>query len=88
MNFSKHAIERSTQRCIPEVIIDAVLKFGDVEFHNGSEIYQITKKGEGEARHYLGNLYSSGLKEVYVVVNANTVVTVARQTVHHKRQRH
>jgi hypothetical protein len=88
MNLSKHATERSLSRGIPEVMIDVILKFGGVEHHKGSEIYKITKKGEREARHYLGNLYSNELKEIYVVVKADTVVTVARQTVHHKRQRH
>ena len=90
MNFSKHAFERSDQRGIPPVAIDLILEFGDVEFHKGREIFSLGKKGLRKARHYLGKLdkgYILLLKGVYVVVAGDTIVTVARKTCHHKRNR-
>ena len=90
MNLSQHAFERSNQRGIPPVAIDLILEFGEVEFHKGREIFSLGKKGLRKAQHYLGKLdkgYSFLLKGMYVVVDGDTVITAARKSCHHKRNR-
>jgi hypothetical protein len=90
MNLSNHASERCHQRGIPPVAIDVVLDFGAVEFHRGREIFSLDKKGLRKAKHYLGKLnesYLAVLKDIYVVVSGETVVTVSRKTGHLKRNR-
>ncbi len=91
MHLSSHAIERSNQRGIPEAMIDLIIKFGAVEYHRGSEIFSLDKKGLRKAKSYFGSLYSGSrdtLRDFYIVVREDTVVTAARRTTHHKRQRH
>jgi len=91
MNLSSHASARCHQRGIPPVAIDLVMDFGSVEFHRGREIFRLDKKGLRKAKHYLGKLnegYLAVLKDIYVVVDGETVVTVARTTGHLKRNRH
>jgi len=90
MILSNHAIERCNQRGIPEAMVDLVIRFGAVEYHSGSEILRLDKKGMRKAKEYLGNLYSgskNALSEIYLVVNGEKIITAARKTKHHKRQR-
>lgn len=91
MNFSNHAVNRCRERGIPEALADIVVRYGKLEYHRGKEIFALDKKGRREAVRYLGSLYKgseSALKGIYVVADGDTVVTVARQTTHHKRARH
>ena len=90
MNLSNHAEARCQQRGIPPVAVDLVLDFGAVEFHRGREVFMLDKKGLRKARRYLGKLndgYMTVLKDIYVVVDGDTVVTVARKNGHLKRSR-
>ena len=91
MNLSNHASDRCRERGIPEALVDVVLLYGKPEYHRGKEIVALDKRGRREAIRYLGSLYKgseSALKDIYVVAEGDTVVTVARQTTHHKRARH
>jgi hypothetical protein len=91
MNFSNHAVDRCRERGIPEALVDVVLRYGKPEYHRGKEIFVLDKRGRREALRYLGSLYKGSeraLKGIYVVADGDTVVTVARQTAHHKRARH
>ena len=90
MNLTKHAEQRALQRGIPQFVVDCLLEYGEVEFHNGCEIRRMTKKAEKRLRGYMGRLagdVSKVLRDVYVVTSADTVLTVARQTRHLKRDR-
>ena len=90
MNLSHHAEARARQRGIPPVAIDLVLDYGSIEFHRGREVFRLDKKGLRKARQYLGKMndgYSSVLKDIYVVVDGETVVTVARTNGHFRRDR-
>lgn len=91
MHMSNHAVERSHQRAIPEVVIDLILDYGATEYHRGREKRWLDKKGLRLARRYLGKphqTYAELLRQTYLIVDDGTVVTVARQTCHHKRNRH
>jgi hypothetical protein len=91
MHLSQHAIQRCEQRGVSEAMIDIIVRFGSVEYHRGNEIVRLDKRGVGRAQQYLGGLYKGSreqLQSCYVVVRDGTVVTVARQTRHHKRDRH
>jgi|TARA_B100002003_G_C14036987_1_gene499712 hypothetical protein len=90
IRLSKHAADRCSARGIPQVAIDILVTFGKPEFHKGREIYSLDKKGLRKAIGYLGPIcgnYSALLKDIYVVVDGNTVITAARKTTHHKRDR-
>lgn len=91
MHLSQHTIQRCEQRGVSAAMIDIIVRFGSVEHHQGSEIIRLNKRGACKAKQYLGGLYKGSreqLRSCYVVVRDGTVVTVARQTRHHKRDRH
>jgi len=91
MYLSNHASVRCNQRGIPPFAIDLILDFGAVEHNRGREIFWLDKKGLRRAKHYLGKLsdgYAMMLKDLYVVVDGDAVITVARKNRHHKRDRH
>lgn len=90
MHLSQHAIQRCEQRGVSEAMIDIIVRFGSVEHHQGSEIIRLDKRGVGRAKQYLGGLFKGSreqLRSCYVVIRDGTVVTVARRTRHHKRDR-
>lgn len=91
MHLSQHAIQRCEQRGVSQAMIDIIVRFGSVEYHQGSEIFRLNKRGVGHAKRYLGGLYKGSkeqLQSCYVVMQGDTVVTVARHTKHLKRDRH
>jgi len=91
MSMTKHAETRCQERAIPGVIVDLILDFGAIEHHRGCEKIWLDKKGLRQARRYLGKphqTYSQLLQQTYVIVDHGVVVTVARRTRHHKRDRH
>lgn len=90
-SMSEHADARRMERAIPEVVIDLILDFGAVEHHRGREKMWLDKKGLRQARRYLGKphqTYSEVLRQAYLILDHGTVITVARQSCHHKRDRH
>lgn len=91
MKMTKHAEKRIEQRCIPGVVIDLILDYGKSEYHRGAEKLWLDKKGLRQAKRYLGKPhqnYGQLLKDIYLVVDGETVITAARRDRHHKRDRH
>ncbi len=89
--MTKHAEVRCAERAIPGVVVDLILDFGAIEHHKGREKMWLDKKGLRQARRYLGKPhqnYADLLRQTYLILDNGTVVTVARQTCHHKRERH
>ena len=88
--MSRHAEIRCEQRGICQLEIDVLLNFGEVEHHKGRELYFMGKKGLRKAKSYLGKAcesIQSELKDIYIVVDGELVVTAARRNTHHKRNR-
>ncbi len=91
MKFSEHAQQRINQRGISPFVVDLIMEFGDVEYHQGKEIFRISRKAERRLDAYLGAMAGDvkrSLKDIYIVAADDRVVTVARQTRHMKRERH
>ncbi len=91
MKFTEHAQQRINQRGISPFVVDLIMEFGDVEYHQGKEIFRISRKAERRLNAYLGGMAGDvkrSLKDIYVVAADDHVVTVARQTRHMKRERH
>ena len=90
VRFTKHAIKRCNTRGIPKVMIDILLNYGSPEYHKGNEILRLDKRGLRSAEQYLGSFYQGSkqaLKEIYIVINDDVIVTAARKQTHHKRNR-
>lgn len=90
MRFTEHARARALQRGVSQFAVDCLLEFGEVEYHEGREIYRMSKKAEKRLNSYMGGL-SSGItksvKDIFVVTTGDQIVTVCRKTRHLKRDR-
>jgi len=87
--YTNHAYTRMQQRGIQPVEIDAVLDFGQCEFHQGCEIFSVRKSVSkkllklGEVSHDLiGKIH-----RIYVVTKGDIVITVGHKYKRLKRNR-
>ena len=81
LKFSRHAIQRRCERCIPPFIVDALVDFGD-ERHvgGGCRSYSFAKSSWKEFVRYMGKAISAydRYRNVYLVLaDDGSVVTVA-----------
>jgi hypothetical protein len=90
MRFTAHAQTRLEQRGISSFAVDCVLEFGDVEYNRGCEVYRMSRKAEKRLHSYMGGLsseVSKSIKNIYVVIEGDDVLTVCRKNRHLKRDR-
>ncbi len=87
--YTNHAYIRMQQRGIQPVDIDAVLDFGQCEFHQGCEIFSVRKSVSqkllklGAVSHDLiGKIH-----RIYVVTKGDIVITVGHRYKRLKRNR-
>lgn len=87
--YTNQAYARMQQRGIQPVEIDAVLDFGQCEFHQGCEIFSVRKSVSkkllklGKVSHHLfGKIH-----RIYVVTKGDIVITVGHRYKRLKRNR-
>ncbi len=87
--YTNHAYARMQQRGIQPVEIEAVLDFGQCEFHQGCEIFSVRKSVTrkllklGKLPHeLLGKMH-----RIYVVTKGDLIITVGHRYKRLKRER-
>jgi hypothetical protein len=87
--YTNHAQIRMQQRAISEGTVEALLDFGEVEFHHGCEIYSLRKALCRKLM--LLNLMPKSLFEksngTYVVMRNDLVITAGHRSSRFKRNR-
>jgi hypothetical protein len=91
MNTSHHAEKRMQQRCISQFAVDMLIKYGEIDFHNGRECHYVSKQSKKKLIKYCGNeIGKRVIQEVsdfYCVADNDIIITVARKQKHFKRKR-
>ena len=81
--MSLHAEARSQQRAIGKNVIDVLLEYGRCGYHDGAEVFFMTKAARKEVRRELGEKIYRRLSDKlgsYVVVSPDGhIITVARR---------
>jgi hypothetical protein len=70
MILTKHAEVRIQQRCIPELILDLLLQYGEVEHqHGGTELVYFKARNFAKARNHLESMLKEfdRLRDAYLV---------------------
>ena len=82
IQLTKHAVERSTGRSVPQGVIELILQYGrPVKARDNAEKYSLTKESFKELKQYFGRELSKSMvsyRNVYVVLVGEMVITVAR----------
>jgi len=72
MILTKHAEIRIQQRCIPELALELLLRYGNVERqHSGTELVHFKAKDFAKARKHLEEVLREfdKLRDIYLVAN-------------------
>jgi len=70
MILTKHAEVRIQQRCIPELVLDLLLQYGEVEKqHGGTELIYFKKKDFAKAKEHLEKMLKEfdKLRNTYLI---------------------
>jgi hypothetical protein len=70
MILTKHTEVRIQQRCIPELVLDLLLQYGEVEHqHGGTDLVYFKSKNFTKARKHLENMLKEfdKMKDTYLV---------------------
>ena len=70
MILTKHTEVRIQQRCIPELVLDLLLQYGEVEHqHGGTDLVYFKSKNFIKARKHLENMLKEfdKMKDTYLV---------------------
>ncbi|SEL42139.1 protein of unknown function [Colwellia chukchiensis] len=87
--YTNHAYARMQQRGIQPVEIEAVLDFGQCEFHQGCEIFSVRKSAAkkllklGKLPHQL----LAKMHRIYVVTKGDLIITVGHRYKRLKKER-
>lgn len=91
--YTRHARVRCQQRGVSSSLIDIVLEYGCIEFHQGYEIYFLNKqkfkiicKSLKKSKKNSNQIIDK-LKKIYVVVQNGVIITIALKYRHFKRTR-
>ena len=87
--YSNHALIRMQQRAISHNTIEALLEFGEIEFHRGLEVFSLRKslcKKLIKLKFISKSLFEK-LNGTYVIVKGDLVVTVGHRYRRFKRSR-
>lgn len=86
--YSKHASNRSRQRCIPATIIDWIINYGVEKRSNGANTFFMNKKTRKAFKKDIGSIVYNRIKDLldaYVVVaDDGTIITAAWRQKHFK----
>jgi len=83
ITYSKHGTVRAQQRGIPPIIVDWLIKYGQVSRRHGADVYYFDKHSRKELKSDLGLIYRriESFINVYVVISDDDViVTTAKKT--------
>jgi hypothetical protein len=81
--FTRHAHQRSAERSIPPLVVEAIITYGhSFDAGDGTRKYALTKEGMAELRQFTGRPIANAIdayrrRNVYVVVARGAIVTVA-----------
>lgn len=76
MILTKHAEVRIQQRCIPDLILELLIQYGEIEHqHGGTEMIYFKKKNFEKARKHVEKM----LKEMDKLRNAYLVRTIQEE---------
>lgn len=79
MKRTSHATARAQQRGIPPIVVDLLLRFGQIEHdHAGAEILYFDRRSKRRVESYVGALFGklSEHLDSYAVVANGQIVTV------------
>ena len=77
-----HSKIRRQQRCIPRLIIEWLLEFGEVVRSHGADLYYFSKKSKKAIRRYAGRRPMQMMKQymdAYLIYKDGCIVTIGHR---------
>ena len=87
--YTNHALVRMQQRAISQSTIEALLEFGEIEFHRGCEVFSLRKsicKKLIKLKVISRSLFEK-LNGTYVIMKGDLVITAGHRYRRFKRSR-
>ena len=88
--FTRHARQRSIQRCIPETAVDLLLDYGDIERAHGVHRYVFNAPAKRRLRNQIGRTGLRAIERyfgIYAIVgDTENVVTVSWRRRRYRRR--
>ena len=77
-----HSEKRRQQRCLPKLIVEWLLEFGEVIRSRGADLYFFSKRSKRAIRHYAGRRVLHLMKQymdAYLVLRDGCMVTTGHR---------